>query len=452
MELLLLLALPMLFGFSPASPQDEDDVAEKTDDDIATAASANGADALFAAAMPTATAVSPAPVATEGDDQISLTNAAEWFDGLGGDDSIFGHNSSDTLIGGAGHDTLSGGDGGDVLDGVNNAPEGDGPDLIYGGKGVDVLHGDNGDMLYGGEKDDGFVVYPGGDPVVIHDFLTEEQNPDATSDGDNLYIVVPGSVQSLDLESELYSRTAANGLDSEVVLGGQVVAILKGGAGHYPTMELSYSDMDNPEWGGAGADTIDGSNRADFLYGGDGDDVLIAKSGNDFVHDGFGNDQVSLGAGDDVFHGGDWDNGTADNDFIRGGRGDDQIISGLGADRLNGDAGNDYIDATEIGPQATPSVDRVSGGTGDDTLVGDAGDRLAGGDGADEFHVLAGGIVVVPDFNPAMDELQLHVPQNAVISLVASGANTMVLADGVAMVRLMNIQPDALTEAVIAAA
>lgn len=449
MEFLLLLALPLLFGATSGGGDDRDD-----DDSLERAADAEHRAPAGGLEEPIGEpgVVVDADQPTAGNDVISLTNAPEFLDALAGDDSVFGHNASDTLIGSAGRDTLDGGDGGDLLDGVTNTADGDGPDPLYGGKGADTLWGDQGDILSGGARDDVFVVQPGGRPVVISDFLTETQNPDPSSDGDSLWIVVPEDLLSRDMAGDLWSRTAANGLDSEVLLGDQVVAVLKGGAGHMPTLEIWQGAATDEDWGTAGADLLTGTQIADFQYGGDGADTISARGGADMVHDGFGNDDVALGDGRDVFLGADRDAGLADDDIVRGGRGDDHITSCLGADRLNGDAGNDALDASDLAGLTGPQADRLSGGAGNDTLTGDAGDRLAGGAGADDFHVLPGGMVTVPDFNPAQDELILHVDRTAAITLAASGGDTVVHVGGQPMVTLQNILPPALTGAMIRAA
>lgn len=431
MELLLLLALPFLFG-SGAVAGDGAEEAADTRQEAEDPATSRLAAAGFA--EPAATAQ-----ATEGNDSITLTNASEYLDALGGDDYVFGHNASDTLIGG------------DLLDGVSHAADGDGPDQLFGGKGADTLHGDQGDWLAGGERDDVFVIRPGGPPVIITDFLTEAQNPDPASDGDSLLVEVPADLNSRDMTADLWTRDAANGTDSEVLLGDQVVAIVRGGAGQAIWPELAFADSDR-DWGTAGDDRLTGSHLADFHYGGDGADTILSRGGDDMVHDGFDNDVVSLGQGNDVFLGADRDYGMADNDIIRGGRGDDALASALGADTLHGDAGNDRLDATDLAGLTGPQADRLSGGLGNDTLTGDAGDRLAGGSGADDFHVLPGGMVTVPDFNPAEDELVLHVARDLPISFQASGSHTLILVGGEPMVTLNNILPPALAGAMVRAA
>ena len=81
--------------------------------------------------------------------------------------------------------------------------------------------------------------------------------------------------------------------------------------------------------GGAGNDTILGSNGADLLLGGDG---------NDFVDGDQGNDIALLGAGDDVFQ---WDPGDG-SDIVEGQDGIDTLL-------FNGSAANENIEISANG-------------------------------------------------------------------------------------------------------
>lgn len=77
-------------------------------------------------------------------------------------------------------------------------------------------------------------------------------------------------------------------------------------------------------FGGAGADTLTGSNinrLGDRLYGGAGNDSLNGLAGNDYLEGGTGNDSLSGGAG---------------NDTLLGGAGQDTYV-------IDGSAGNDVV-------------------------------------------------------------------------------------------------------------
>jgi Ca2+-binding RTX toxin-like protein len=498
MELLLLLLLPLLALPTNGSDNPSDDEGEATAQDEATLAS----NASFAARQ-------AASGATDGNDLLNLPSGADSVDGLAGNDTIDGNTGDDSLAGGPGNDSLlgdwgndqlSGGLGNDaiyggrgndsygsasgeagsdlVYGGTQDDRLGDGlgadtlhgddgrdtlfgaaldgfdlfADRLYGGNGSDLLTGDSGDSLSGGAKDDTFVIYPGGDPVVITDFQTEEMNPDPASDGDLLLILAPDGTL-IDLQDHVWDRTAANGVDHEVLLGDKVVAVLKGPIDGDIWIEVQESTDQHSGWGGTGDNSVIGRNRADFLYGGDGDDQITGKAGDDFATDGQGDDRVDLGAGNDQYLGIEWADGASDNDDIHGGRGDDSLETTIGADTLHGDAGNDVIMALDASGQTGPVADFLSGGSGEDRLYGDAGDRMSGGSGADDFWVDGNGMVTVNDFQPGQDEVLLQVSRSAVITFAAANAtDTLVLVDGTAMVTLRGILPAEIPPADVRAA
>ena len=73
--------------------------------------------------------------ALRGNDEISLSNDSDWFDGKSGSDILRGWGGVDTLYGNSGDDTLDGGDDDDDLYGD------DGADLIEGSLGRDRMTG-----------------------------------------------------------------------------------------------------------------------------------------------------------------------------------------------------------------------------------------------------------------------------------------------------------------------
>ncbi|MGR3712352.1 MAG: calcium-binding protein [Shimia sp.] len=158
----------------------------------------------------------------------------------------------------------------------------------------------------------------------------------------------------LDPDGNLYTRDeliqantriedAENGLDANVIIQDQVVAVIEG----YSRDDL----MVDTNWLG---------NLSPGLTGRfDGDDLLLGDS-----------------------------NGTVVDDYIEGGPGFDTIIGGGGADFLRGQSGNDYLDAIDDDPEADTQEDSVTGGLGDDTLRGDNGDFLAGQEGRDEYQIV----------------------------------------------------------------
>jgi len=125
--------------------------------------------------------------------------------------------------------------------------------------------------------------------------------------------------------------------------------------------------------GGAGNDTLEGTERSDHLEGGAGDDLIYGFGGNDWLDGGTGNDQVFGGSGADTLLGGsgedllDGGNGA---DLLLGGEDGDVLRGGGGADDLRGGTGNDSLDGGS-------GADRLSGGAGNDLLIVDNRSDLA---------------------------------------------------------------------------
>lgn len=132
--------------------------------------------------------------------------------------------------------------------------------------------------------------------------------------------------------------------------------------------------------GGAGHDSVLGSDSTDLLIGGTGDDTVNAGGGNDHVDGEWGDDSIVAGAGNDTAYGGLGDDtiyAGAGRDLVFAGTGDDRVVGGSGNDTVWGDAGQDTL----VGQNGD---DDLAGGAGNDILQGDAGDdHLAGGAGRD---------------------------------------------------------------------
>ncbi|TBN58308.1 calcium-binding protein [Glaciihabitans arcticus] len=133
------------------------------------------------------------------------------------------------------------------------------------------------------------------------------------------------------------------------------------------------------------------------IWGGTGNDTIETSDRNDYVDGGDGNDKVSTGAGDDELKGGDGVDqldGGQGQDKLEGGEGDDRISGGPGADEVRGDNGDDTLDGG-IGadpgmlfPTDRPDVVRPLLDAGDLVIGGNGSDNVTGGDGSD---VVVGG-------------------------------------------------------------
>jgi Ca2+-binding RTX toxin-like protein len=183
------------------------------------------------------------------------------------------------------------------------------------------------------------------------------------------------------------------------------------------------TSMVRPFVGGAGNDTIYGSDLNDYIWGGedddkiwggDGDDFLVGWSGNDTIWGGTGDDTIILGipifggdvgttnyaygeSGRDTIYGGAGNDtilGGAGNDVIDGGDGNDVIEGGDDSDILRGGSGNDQIYAQQFGlfGAGVDGVNQLFGDAGEDTLFALTTNRLAediltGGADRDTFFI-----------------------------------------------------------------
>ena len=137
---------------------------------------------------------------------------------------------------------------------------------------------------------------------------------------------------------------------------------------------------------------ITGTDRSDLIITGNGNKTVFAGVGNDRIHVGwkdrvndtesFGNQIINAGPGNDTIWVEDFSDGGEH--ILNGGDGDDLIYtSGYNPSNnvLNGDAGNDNLQATGTGH-------KLYGGEGNDELyAGGTGNKLYGGEGNDHIEV-----------------------------------------------------------------
>jgi Ca2+-binding RTX toxin-like protein len=233
----------------------------------------------------------------DGQDVITLneTNgalpAASLFGGSG-DDTLSGGSGSDQLFGQAGNDTLLGRGGFDLLFGgsENDAMTGgDADDQAFGQSGTDRMiwnPGDDTDLNEGGD---------GVDTVEVNGGNGAEQFT-ATANGARVrFDRVNPAPFAIDIGTSEKLTVNANGGDDSFSATGNLAALIA------ITVD-----------GGAGNDTLLGSNGVDLLLGGDG---------NDFADGQQGNDVALLGAGDDTFQ---WDPGDG-SDVVEGQDGTDAM-------------------------------------------------------------------------------------------------------------------------------
>jgi Ca2+-binding RTX toxin-like protein len=307
------------------------------------------------------------------------------------------------LVGGGGDDVLTGADTGDSLAG------GDGNDRLVGAKG--------GDDMDGGEGND-TMVWNNGDGS---DFIVGDLGIDTTEVNGNPTLGDAFTLEP-DVRQVKFRRTNLVGFTLEAAterfqvngLGGDDSVTASAGAALAANTLLSVD-------GGAGADTVTGSDGPDLILGGEGNDVLSGRGGDDRIVGDRGADTMNGGAGDDTLV---WNNGDG-SDFANGDDGRDDVeVNGAPAagdvftvqpngarikfDRTNlvtfsidigssetlhanGLGGNDAITVGEVGSYEVTG----SGGAGDDTLTGaGSSETFLGGSGNDTITP-GGGLDVV---------------------------------------------------------
>ena len=233
-------------------------------------------------------------------------SGVERINGFTGDDTLDGSSQTESLV-------LIGGDGADSLIGGSSA------DILIGGNGQDTLVGGEGaDKLIGGEDTDTFRGGGGNDKIFISIFL---ENIDGGEGYDKVLIADAGGM------SVTVSRW-----DSIERVNGYT------GADAINAFDVGHGMGIN---GGAGDDTLTGSDFVDNISGGADADIIKGRAGNDMLTGGSGADVFVF---DNVFGGG-FDDDTV-TDFTDG---EDLLdYSGIGGVsrmqdlRINQD-GNDVV-------------------------------------------------------------------------------------------------------------
>ncbi len=256
-----------------------------------------------------------------GNDTLRGSEADDRIYGGAGNDLIEAKGGNDTVVGGTGEDTIYGSDGSDWIQ-ASVGRDGSSPDLVFGGNGHDTME------VIGTEGPDNISIVGTSDAVEVSSAGMTVRHR-LTSDVE--FYLVSGLGGSDRIEAE----------------------------GHLPLRRLEID-------GGAGADTILGSDGNDHLFGGPGDDVIHGGKGRDVLEGGSGRDRLESGS--DIF-----------GDLLYGGSNDDTLIGGPGRDHLEGEGGADLLRGGDLN-------DVIDGGEGPDTLVGGWGrDDLDGGAGSDEI-------------------------------------------------------------------
>ncbi|VEP11362.1 conserved hypothetical protein [Hyella patelloides LEGE 07179] len=193
---------------------------------------------------------------------------------------------NDTLIAGTANDTLSGGAGNDEIEGEQ------GDDTMIGGQGNDTLEwddGDGSDLMSGGEGTDTIEVE--GSLLEGDEFVLQQDGERAIFDRVNLgqFTLTVDTSEVFEVEGEggndMFTVGDLSNTDVELVT-------FEGGEGN-DLFDASLTNVSIMADGGAGDDTLNGSNGLDTLVGGQGSDSFV------FDDDPFKGDQNVI-ADDDV--------------------------------------------------------------------------------------------------------------------------------------------------------
>ena len=293
----------------------------------------------------------PAAVLSGGAGNDILTGGA-------GDDELAGQSGNDTLLGGGGFDLLFGGTNNDTLTG------GDADDQVFGQGGSDRMiwnPGDDTDLNEGGAGSDTVEVNGGGGGEKFS----------ATANGSRVrFDRLNPAPFAIDIGTSEKLVVNANGGNDSYSASGDLAALIG------ITVD-----------GGAGNDTLLGSNGIDLLLGGAGNDFVDGQQGDDVAFLGSGNDdfQWDPGDGSDIVEGQD----GRDEMLFNGSNGDENMEASANGNRVRftRNLGNIVMDLDDV----ESIVAKTSGGA-DNLVVNDlsgtdvnnvAGDLAATGGGND---------------------------------------------------------------------
>jgi Ca2+-binding RTX toxin-like protein len=318
-----------------------------------------------------------------GDDSFSATgNLAALIqvtvDGGAGNDTILGSNGADLLLGGEGDDFIDGQQGSDVAflgagNDVFQWDPGDGSDVIEGQDGFDTMlfNGSNGAEIMTASANGGRVLFTrnlGNIVMDLNDVERLEINALGSTDTVTVNDLTGTDVTGVDINlSGTIGGTSGDGAADVVIVNGtnanDTIDVFGAGstasvAGLAALVTVTGTEGANDSLviNALGGDdtitattlpagvirlTIDGGAGNDTIFGSQGADVFLGGAGNDTVFGDNGNDLALLGAGDDLFQ---WDPGDG-NDTIEGQDGFDTLL-------FNGSNASENIDLVANGGRA----------------------------------------------------------------------------------------------------
>jgi Ca2+-binding RTX toxin-like protein len=249
-----------------------------------------------------------------GNDTISLNEA----NGALPSSHLYGGSGDDTLIGGSGADRLFGQGGVDELFGKG------GSDFHFGGSGGDELTGGDADDFSFGQNGNDKLIWNPGDDTDLNEggagIDTVEVNG---SDGAEAFTTTANGTRVR------FDRLDPAPFSLDIGTAENLLLSAKGGNDSFSATGNLAALISITVDGGAGDDTLLGSNGIDVLIGGDDNDFIDGQQGNDVAF---------LGDGDDTFQ---WDPGDG-SDTVEGQDGFDTML-------FNGSAGSEILEASANG-------------------------------------------------------------------------------------------------------
>lgn len=336
---------------------------------------------------------------TDAKNTLKALNEGTTIDAKGGDDVVYGSESSDTIKGGNGNDTVEAGSGADSIEGGvgNDMLNGEGGNDTYiftKGSGVDTLFDDAKESYqnygyiqnpdgsqYWGKKTFERTINGGVDTVVFSDGITTNDIV-VRVEGNDVVIALVETGKTFD---ELSNK----------------VRIQKFFENDHAIENFTFSD----------GTTLNNNQILDFLFSDEADTVHFDGNGSREIHAKAGNDSVFFGSGNDTAYGDD---------------GDDTLVGNDGSDTLHGGNGNDVL-------QGGGGNDILSGNSGDDTLEGGSGNdtyTFAKGSGKDIVIETIGNDMIRFDVGISLQDITILTKgHDLILALKEEGKNDDELTD-----------------------
>ncbi|MBJ7355099.1 MAG: hypothetical protein JHC98_09755 [Thermoleophilaceae bacterium] len=328
-----------------------------------------------------------------GNDSLTGDDGSNFISPAGGNDTVNGAGGDDSLVESSGANTVAGGDGNDTFT-ADADPTGS--DAFDGGAGNDTAdysaRGAAVGLIEDGAANDGSAGE--GDSVIAIETAIGGSGNDGF-----------GSGSAADGPDQIIGG-AGTDVMSYAARSAAVAVNLAAGTGGAAGEGDVLSSIENAN-GGAGPDTVIGTDAPNSLLGGPGDDTIDGLLGGDFIACDAGSDTITYasrtaavtaslnsatpsgvaGEGDNLLEcenlvggsGADKLTGSALANILLGGAGKDSLKGGSGNDQLRGGTGNDKLDGAN-------GADKLFGDAGNDTLTGGKQkDSISGGTGNDSI-------------------------------------------------------------------